>query len=259
MSAAPCVPWTAKDVLLVFFEATLLAVFVVLGAFVLLAAWGGFIGWATPALVHEAFLAVPDTYIVLVFYVSFLLALRRHILRRYRLDVWRFFFCSRSPWRDAGAGVRAYLTFFLAIVGVTLIVSIASAFLDALWGLGAAQKVELYYTASQLEQLDVAPIAASSLGFILVLLLGPCFEELVFRGFLFPALRRRFSLTQAALLSSAVFALFHGYFFLFPYVFVLGVVLAFLYERRGNLIAPVVFHTLNNGIVLVLFFLSLKR
>jgi membrane protease YdiL (CAAX protease family) len=70
-------------------------------------------------------------------------------------------------------------------------------------------------------------------------------------------MRRRMNVLSAVLISSFVFALMHGYFFLFFYVFLVGLSLAYLYEKTGSLAAPLSFHMLNNLFVLVLFFLGL--
>jgi membrane protease YdiL (CAAX protease family) len=55
----------------------------------------------------------------------------------------------------------------------------------------------------------VAPGAATALDWISVAVLAPCFEELLYRRLLLPALRRRFGVVAAIVATSALFAIPH--------------------------------------------------
>jgi uncharacterized protein len=79
---------------------------------------------------------------------------------------------------------------------------------------------------------------------------APIFEELAFRGLLFAMLRRRFEFVPAALISSSLFALAHGY-SLIGFISVLwsGFLWAWIYERTGSLIPGMVAHAINNLLV----------
>jgi len=80
---------------------------------------------------------------------------------------------------------------------------------------------------------------------------APFAEELLFRGVLFGALRSRLPAVWAALLSALLFGLVHGDAVFFPYIALLGFVNAMLYERTGNLIAPMIVHATNNTLPIV--------
>jgi uncharacterized protein len=80
---------------------------------------------------------------------------------------------------------------------------------------------------------------------------APIGEELFFRGFLYRALRRRLAVAPAVLISAAVFGLAHVYPLVIPVIFVDGVILAVLYERRHNLVACMAAHAMNNLIIFV--------
>jgi len=86
---------------------------------------------------------------------------------------------------------------------------------------------------------------------------APIFEEFLFRGFAYSSLRRRFGVKRGILFSSFLFALLHRSLYGFLAIFILGVVLAHLYEKTGSLIPSISLHILNNGIA-SLFLLSLK-
>ena len=86
---------------------------------------------------------------------------------------------------------------------------------------------------------------------------APIFEEFLFRGFVYSSLRRRFGVKRGILFSSFLFALLHRSLYGFLAIFILGVVLAHLYEKTGSLIPSISLHIFNNGIA-SLFLLSLK-
>lgn len=85
--------------------------------------------------------------------------------------------------------------------------------------------------------------------------LGPFAEELFFRGFLYNALRRRTVPLAAVLLQASAFALMHhgttyGNLVQVGLVFLLGLVLAGVYEWRKTLWASILLHGLYNFLVL---------
>jgi membrane protease YdiL (CAAX protease family) len=82
---------------------------------------------------------------------------------------------------------------------------------------------------------------------------GPLAEEFFFRGFVYNALRRRLPATAAALLQAIVFSVLHFYAaFHLAIVFVLGIVLAAVYQWRKTLWAPFLVHSGINFIMAVL-------
>jgi membrane protease YdiL (CAAX protease family) len=90
-------------------------------------------------------------------------------------------------------------------------------------------------------------IAVSVLEYVVF---APIFEELAFRGLLFAMLRRRFEFLPAALISTSLFALAHGYSLIgFISVFWSGFLWAWIYERTGSLIPGMVAHAMNNLLV----------
>jgi len=219
--------------------------------------WQPAIGEAA-ASAREALRDVPDAYFIVVFYAALYLAFSRCILRRYDLDVRSVFFTSSAPLQDVWAGVKGYLVFAGGLVLLVAVLFLGAALIDVFLGTQSMEGVEVYFIASHLEQMEVTPLAKHAVGVLLILVLGPFFEEVLFRGCLYRALRRRFTFWPASVLASLGFAVVHGYLFLFLFVFLMGMVLTVLYERRGNLLAPLTFHILNNAVVVVFFFLSLK-
>jgi len=81
-------------------------------------------------------------------------------------------------------------------------------------------------------------------------ILAPFFEEVIFRGLLFPTLHVRFGRRAAILGSALLFAAAHGY-GLVAFLTVLwsGILWGWAYSRTGSLLPGMVAHAVNNGLV----------
>lgn len=60
---------------------------------------------------------------------------------------------------------------------------------------------------------------------------APLLEELLFRGMIYKRLRDLCSAKTAILVSAAFFGIFHGNLVQFVYAFIIGIMLAFVYEK----------------------------
>ncbi len=89
---------------------------------------------------------------------------------------------------------------------------------------------------------------------VLAALIGPVFEEIFFRGFCYSILKKKFGVPLAMVLTASFFAFIHENTFAFWPIFVLGLILAYTYEKRGTLVAPIVLHMTHNSIFLLYFF-----
>jgi membrane protease YdiL (CAAX protease family) len=76
----------------------------------------------------------------------------------------------------------------------------------------------------------------------LVVFVGPFFEEIIFRGWLFGGLRKEWGDTPALVLSSALFALIHGDAPGLIPLFCLGMIFGWVYRRSGSLWASILVH-----------------
>lgn len=84
----------------------------------------------------------------------------------------------------------------------------------------------------------------------LIAVIGPVAEEILFRGVAYPALRGRVGARWAMAGSAALFAALHADLFAFGPIFVLGIWLAWVYERTGSLIPSITVHMVHNGVML---------
>ena len=155
-----------------------------------------------------------------------------------------------EPLRDIGYAFLAYL----AVTPVFTLTYQAWRWLGEWLGFEYKPQHALSWLLETESALTVAMLSAS------VVLLAPVVEEFFFRGFTYPALRRHFGVTPAILVSSLYFSLIHFDFFSILPIMILGVAMAFLYERRQSLVAPVALHFFHNarviGMVLFLRYMS---
>lgn len=90
-----------------------------------------------------------------------------------------------------------------------------------------------------------------------VALLGPIIEEIFFRGFAYRALRFRWGAPKAAFITAVFFAVLHMNAVAFLPIFLLGLYLAYLYERTGSLVPSMTVHAVHN-LAMVLLTLAYK-
>jgi membrane protease YdiL (CAAX protease family) len=104
--------------------------------------------------------------------------------------------------------------------------------------------------------------AQLSLVFLSLVVLPPIAEEIMFRGFLFTSLRRKFRMRYAVILTSVLFGIAHLQFgsgapLLWVAAidtFILSCVLCNLREKTGSLWASITLHALKNGIAFIALF-----
>lgn len=144
---------------------------------------------------------------------------------------------SRRPSRDLLAGAGAGLALFLLTVIVVA---------PAVYALITLFTGDRVIPPSQPVLPDEPSNGQIALGAVAALVAAPVAEEVFFRGFLFGALRRRFRFRYAAPISGAVFGAFHVIPLLIPLMIFVGVGLAYIYERRGSLLASIAAHSTFN-------------
>ena len=97
-------------------------------------------------------------------------------------------------------------------------------------------------------------VAVLTLATILAVVVTPLSEELLFRGFLQPALQRWLGPSLGILGSAAFFAAAHRDLYVLPNMLVLGLALGYVYSRSRSLAAPVALHMAYNGMVMLTLF-----
>ena len=87
---------------------------------------------------------------------------------------------------------------------------------------------------------------AFAVGVILYGLISPLAEEVVFRGVIYNRLRRFYGSTVGIVVSGVLFGVFHGNPVQGVYGACLGMLMAYLYERSGSFLIPILFHAVAN-------------
>jgi membrane protease YdiL (CAAX protease family) len=91
---------------------------------------------------------------------------------------------------------------------------------------------------------------------LVVGLAAPLGEEIFFRGFAHRALRQRLGLAAGSIASAGLFAVIHVSPVGLVPIFLIGLLLAYLYERTGSLAAPVALHAVNNSFAVIVAYFN---
>jgi membrane protease YdiL (CAAX protease family) len=110
--------------------------------------------------------------------------------------------------------------------------------------------VELFLKEENMSFLLYSSIFAS--------VIGPFIEELFFRAFMYGALRRYIGIFWAMIFTSAVFAALHTNVVGFVPIMMLGMLLAYLYEKTGTLVSSITVHVIHN-LSMVFFVFLIKQ
>lgn len=87
------------------------------------------------------------------------------------------------------------------------------------------------------------------------IVLAPIVEEIIFRGCVYRFLKSQSTPLIAQVLSGLFFGVMHANLLSFVPLVVVGVLLARIYERSGNILVPICFHACFNGFNLLLLFI----
>ncbi len=143
------------------------------------------------------------------------------------------------------AGLPRTIGFALAGVLVALPVALVLQQLSAYGMKSVSVEPEVQVVVQTLQQTQTLQ---QKVFFAFVAILGaPVVEEILFRGILYPAIKQRGWPRLALWGTSLVFALTHANTATFLPLTFLAMVLVFLYERTGNLLAPIATHSLFNA------------
>lgn len=127
----------------------------------------------------------------------------------------------------------------MALVFVGAILSLGINFLFSLTGLPQSNE--------QYQQVAAAQFALPLwLAFIFYGIVSPVIEEIVFRGVACNWLGRNISPTIGIVGSALLFGAFHGNLVQILYASIMGVILAYVYQRYQNLKAPILVHAAAN-------------
>jgi membrane protease YdiL (CAAX protease family) len=95
---------------------------------------------------------------------------------------------------------------------------------------------------------------------LLVIIIIPFLEEILFRGFMFRLLARRTSNSAAMIISSLVFTAGHGFHsgWFFDH-FIFGVICCYIYSKSKTLWSSIITHSVNNAVFYLGTFMLFKQ
>ena len=106
---------------------------------------------------------------------------------------------------------------------------------------GIAELSEGYRQTAAMQYSCAFPI-----GIIVYGLVTPLSEELLFRGIIFNGIKSYLSWKPAMILTSVLFAVYHGNGVQGIYALIMSLFFIYLYEKSGNLLVPILMHSVSN-------------
>ena len=93
--------------------------------------------------------------------------------------------------------------------------------------------------------------AVLGLMIVLAVIIAPLWEEVVFRGYMYPVLKKYGGMWAAALCSSLLFAAVHNNLAALLPLFLLALMMVWLYELTGSIWMPIAMHACFNGLAVI--------
>ncbi len=103
-----------------------------------------------------------------------------------------------------------------------------------------------HFLATRQEIEAILAVGGAGIGFLLICLIVPIYEEIVFRGVILDAGQRYLNFKAANVIQALLFATIHLNLYLFPVFFLFGMITGIMRKQSGGLLAGIVFHVINN-------------
>lgn len=94
------------------------------------------------------------------------------------------------------------------------------------------------------------------IGFILVCLFVPIYEEVVFRGVILDSCQKHINFRTGNIIQAVLFGIVHFNLFLFPVFFVFGIITGLMRKKSQGLLPGIVFHSVNNSLAVLFLLIS---
>lgn len=143
-------------------------------------------------------------------------------------------------WTDIGLAPVGYIVSILIAMGITAIFNLMP-----------------WFNASEAQDLGYSPYMVGferGVAFVMLAILAPIVEEIIFRGFLYGKLRIKIPKWLAILITSLVFGLVHMQWNVGITVFAMSIVTCSLREITGTIYAGILVHIINNAVAFFLVY-----
>lgn len=184
-----------------------------------------------------------------------------------------YYWLTRNKSRMTSLGFRSFRPLWMLLIGIILmLVSIPFTNQLAAWN----ESIHLGGILSKLEEwmkdmegnakaatdkmLNVSSIGGLFSNLFIMALIPALGEEMTFRGVLQQSLTRSIRNPHIAIvISAALFSFVHFQFYGFMPRMFLGILMGYMFYSTGSLWTSILMHFLNNGIIVVLYFLKAKN
>ena len=191
-------------------------------------------------LLTEDYIFYPS--LVYIFVLCPLIALSCWLVVRSKNRGWRELgFKWGDPKRTLTYGGLGALGALMASFGIMLLIALV------IYLLGGSNPL-----TAEAEQVETITRGQLLLSITVVVILAPIFEELFFRGLFYPALRRSLGPTLAIVIDGIIFGALHMRYLSIVSLILVGMILAYVYEKTESLYAPMLTHALYNGVVVAI-------
>ncbi|MFN3195854.1 MAG: type II CAAX prenyl endopeptidase Rce1 family protein [Chlorobiota bacterium] len=89
--------------------------------------------------------------------------------------------------------------------------------------------------------------------FLLICILVPIYEEIIFRGVILDSCEKYINYKWANFIQAFLFAMLHQSLFLFPMFFLFGIIAGVMTRKTKGLFASIIFHMINNTLVIIAY------
>lgn len=200
--------------------------------------------WTSLKIYENVFVWISNFIVALVTFIFLICFLK--IRYNVGLKELGIIFPARLRWFRTG------FLYYCAAIPVLMFVGMMTKMLGDFFAIPLEPQTPLKILKKETSLLNLTLISIFIVG------VAPFFEEIFFRGFIYPLIKKFLGFKSAMILSSVLFAMLHFSFLAFLPITCIGLFLAYLYEKTGSLFSSIVFHSLNNlmAVLIVIFVLK---
>ena len=201
----------------------------------------GFFAGFFPILENENFRMIFNTAVMNVVGISVIL---HFIVKKHGQKIKEIGLSLKSPGKACFYGIVGYVS----LIPILLVIMVGTFFVTKFLKYQPPVQpiVEVFIKEKETSVLLFSTLFAA--------ICGPIAEEIFFRGFMYRAVKKKFGIFAGLIGTSAIFAFLHTHIVGFLPIMVLGLLLAYLYEKTGSLIPSITVHIIHNvGMVSMVF------
>ncbi|MFT8322844.1 MAG: type II CAAX endopeptidase family protein [Bacillus sp. (in: firmicutes)] len=148
-----------------------------------------------------------------------------------------------TPLRNEAANISTSIGWAIGGIFLSLFAQSMAGMVENLFGINAGSE----NTARLMKIVEFSPIII-----IVISIIGPILEEIVFRKIIFGALYKRLNFFLSALISSVIFAIAHSELVHILLYTSMGFTFAFLYVKTKRILIPIFAHVSMNTLVVII-------